>query len=162
YAIDAENARFMSRVYAWMTAGLCLTGVVAWSVGQNEELAMTVVKNRALFWVIIGAQLGAVVGLAGFISKIRSTTAAIIYLIYAALTGVTLSVIFLVYTRSSIGQVLGLTAFSFAGLSSFGFVTKRDLGPVGSFCTMGLFGMVGFVLLSLLFPSMRSEGSSFV
>jgi FtsH-binding integral membrane protein len=71
-------------------------------------------------------------------------------------------VIFFVYTSSSIAQVFGLTAFSFAGLSGFGYVTKRDLGPIGSFCVMGLFGMVGFSLLSMFFPSLMTGGASFV
>jgi hypothetical protein len=78
------------------------------------------------------------------------------------LTGLTLSSIFLLYTGSSIAQVFGVTAFGFAGLSGFGFVTKRDLGPVGSFCMMGLFGMVGFGLLSIFFPSLMTAGASFV
>jgi len=145
-----------------MTGGLCLTGGVAWYVGESQELALTVVQNRPLFWMLIIAQFGAVIALAGFIKKMRPATAAFIYFLYAALTGVTLSVIFLVYTRSSIAQVLGLTAFGFAGLSAFGFATKKDLGPIGSFCMMGLFGMVGFALLSWIFPSMMSERASFV
>src|SRR5262249_35147797 len=85
YAIDAENARFMARVYGWMAAGLCVTGGVAYYVGNNEELALTVVQNRALFWVLVIAQLGAVAALAGFISKMRSMTAAAIFFAYAAL-----------------------------------------------------------------------------
>lgn len=145
-----------------MTGGLCLTGGVAWSIGQNQALALTVVQNRPLFWALIIAQFGAVITLSGFIQKIRSVTAVFIYFLYAALTGVTLSVIFLVFTSSSIAQVLGVTALSFAGLSAFGFVTKKDLGPIGSFCMMGLWGLVGFGLLSLIFPSMMNEGASFV
>jgi FtsH-binding integral membrane protein len=78
------------------------------------------------------------------------------------LTGLTLSSIFLIYTGSSIAEVFAITAFGFAGLSGFGFVTKRDLGPVGSFCMMGLFGLVGFGLLSMIFPRLMSEGASFV
>ena len=112
--------------------------------------------------VLIIAQFGAVLALSGLIQKMNAATATAIYLVYAALTGLTLSVIFLVYTASSIAQVFGLTAFSFAGLSGFGYVTKRDLGPIGSFCVMGLFGMVGFSLLSMFFPSLMTGGASFV
>ena len=152
----------MSRVYSWMTVGLSVTGAVAWSVGRNEELALAVVQNRPLFWALVIAQLGAVVVLSTMIRRLSSVTAALIYSAYAALTGVTLSVIFLMYTGESIVQVFGLTAFSFAGLSAFGFATKRDLGPVGSFCAMGLFGMIGFGLLSVFFPSLMTAGASFV
>ena len=161
-SIAAENARFMSRVYGWMTGGLCLTGAVAWNVAGNPALVQTIFGNRLLFWGLIIAQLGAVAALSGLINRISGLTATVIYFLYAGLTGLTLSSIFLLYTGSSIAQVFGVTAFGFAGLSGFGFVTKRDLGPVGSFCMMGLFGMVGFALLSIFFPSLMTAGASFV
>lgn len=160
-SIAAENARFMSRVYGWMTGGLCLTGAVAWNVAGNPELVQTIFGNRPLFWGLIIAQLGAVVVLSWLINRINALTATLIYLLYAGLTGLTLSSIFLAYTGSSIAQVFGVTAFGFAGLSGIGFVTKRDLGPVGSFCAMGLFGLVGFGVLSMFLPSLRSEGANF-
>ncbi len=160
--IAAANARFMSHVYGWMTAGLCLTGAVAWNVAGSPELVAAIFGNRPLFWGLIIAQLGAVAALSWLINRISGLMATVIYFLYAGLTGLTLSSIFLVYTGSSIAQVFGLTAFSFAGLSGFGYITKRDLGPVGSFCMMGLFGLVGFALLSMIFPSLMSEGASFV
>jgi len=159
--ISLDNARFMSRVYGWMTAGLCLTGAVAWNVAGNPEIVRTIFGNRLLFWALIIVQLGAVFALSGLINKINAATATLIYFFYAAITGLTFSGIFLAYTGSSIAQVFGLTAFSFAGLSAVGLVTKRDLGPVGSFCTMGLFGLVGFGLLSIFFPSLMSGVGSF-
>jgi uncharacterized protein len=161
-AVSAENARFMSRVYGWMTGGLCLTGAVAWNVAGNPALVETIFGNRLLFWGLIIAQLGAVAALSGLINRISGLTATIIYFLYAGLTGLTLSSIFLLYTGSSIAQVFGVTAFGFAGLSGFGYLTRRDLGPVGSFCMMGLFGLVGFSLLSMFFPSLMTQGASFV
>jgi uncharacterized protein len=95
-------------------------------------------------------------------NRIGSYVAMLIYLSYAALTGVTLSMIFLIYSLSSILQVFGITAFAFAGLSCYGFVTKRDLGPVGSFCLMGLFGLVGVAILSIFFPSLMSGTASYI
>ncbi len=153
-SIAEERARFMSRVYSWMTAGISVSGGIAYFVGSTPELVYTIVSNRLLFWCLIIAQLGSVFYLSMAVQKISSKTAAAVYLLYAALTGLTLSVIFMLYTQASIASVFGLTAFSFAGLSLFGSVTKRDLGPVGSFCTMGLFGMIGFGLLSIFFPDM--------
>jgi len=161
-SIAVENARFMSRVYGWMTAGLCLTGAVAWNVAGNPQLVQTIFGNRLLFWGLIIAQLGAVIALSALINRINGLTATLIYFLYAGLTGLTLSSIFLVFTGSSIAQVFGVTACGFAGLSGVGYVTKRDLGPVGSFCMMGLFGLVGFGLLSMFFPSLMGEGASFV
>lgn len=153
---SAESARFMTRVYAWMTGGILLSGGIAFSIGQNEELAMLIVSNRLLFWTLIILQLGAVFTLSLAIRKINSIAAAALYLLYAALTGVTLSVIFMVYNGESIASVFWLTAFSFAGLSATGLITKRDLGPIGAFCTMGLFGLIGYSLIALFFPSMMT------
>ncbi len=158
----AENARFMSRVYGWMTGGLCVTGAVAWNVAGNPQLVQAIFGNRLLFWGLIIAQLGAVFLLSGLINRISALTATLIYFLYAGLTGLTLSSIFLVFTGSSIAQVFAITAFGFAGLSGVGYLTKRDLGPVGSFCMMGLFGLVGFGLLSMFFPSLMGQGASFV
>ncbi len=161
-SIAAENARFMSRVYGWMTGGLCLTGVVAWNVAGNPQLVQAIFGNRLLFWGLIIAQLGVVFLLSGVINRISGLTATLIYFLYAGLTGLTLSSIFLVFTGSSISQVFVVTACGFAGLSGVGYLTKRDLGPVGSFCVMGLFGLVGFGLLSMFFPSLMGAGASFV
>ncbi len=161
-SISAENARFMSRVYGWMTAGLCLTGAVAWNVSGNQELVHDIFGNRLLFWGLIIAQLGAVFALAGLINRISAFVATLIYFVYAGLTGLTFSAIFLVYTNSSIAEVFGVTACGFAGLSAVGFLTKRDLGPIGSFCTMGLFGMVGFAVISMFFPSLMGGAGGFI
>jgi uncharacterized protein len=160
--LTVENARFMSRVYGWMTGGLCLTAAVAWEVSGSPAMVQAIFGNRLLFWALIIAQLGAVAALSGLINRINGATATLIYFLYAGLTGLTLSGIFLAFTGASIAQTFFVTAFGFAGLSGFGYVTKRDLGPVGSFCMMGLFGMVGFALLSMFFPSLMGPGSSFV
>ena len=161
-SISAENARFMSRVYGWMTGGLCITGFVAWNVSGNPEMVRTIFGNPILFWALIIAQLGAVFALSGLINRISATTATVIYFGYAVLTGLTLSSIFLIYTGSSIAATFATTAFGFAGLSAFGLVTKRDLGPIGSFCMMGLFGLIGFGLLSMFFPSLMAGPGSFI
>jgi uncharacterized protein len=158
----AENARFMSRVYGWMTAGFSLTAVVAWNVSGNPALVQAIFGNRLLFWVLIIAQLGAVVALSAAINRISGITATLIYFLYAGLTGLTLSSVFLAFTGSSIAGTFFVTGFGFAGLSGFGYLTKRDLGPVGSFCMMGLFGLVGFALLSMFFPRLMGSGGSFI
>ena len=160
--IAAENARFMSRVYAWMAGGILTTALISTEVASNPELSIALIRNRALFNILLIIQIGAVFCLAAFIKKMSATAATILYFAYAALTGVTLSVIFFVYTRESIASVFGITAFAFSGLSAFGYLSKRDLGPIGSFCTMGLFGLVGFGLASLFLPSLMTEENSWV
>ena len=150
---QVETARFMTRVYAWMSTGILLTGAVSYYVASSRELMMSLMQNHFLFYVLIGLELGAVVFLMAMINKISSVTATFLYLAYAALTGVTLSVIFLIYTKESITQVFALTSFAFGGLSAFGLITKRDLGPLGAFCSMGLWGLIGYGLISMFFPA---------
>jgi len=89
-------------------------------------------------------------------------TATAIFLLYAALNGTTLSIISMVYTAESIQSAFFTSAAAFAGLSAFGYVTKKDLGPVGNFCTMGLFGLVGFSILSIFFPSMMGGSAGMI
>ena len=157
-----EIGRFMSRVYGWMTLGILMSGLVAWQVSQNPDLALSIVQNRPLFWGLFLAQLGSVMFLTAAINRISSAVAGFIYFAYAALTGLTLSIIFLMYTSSSILSMFILTAGAFGGLSLFGFVTKRDLGPVGSFCMMGLFGMIGVSIISMFFPSIMGGSGSMI
>ncbi|MAF77671.1 MAG: hypothetical protein CME60_05865, partial [Halobacteriovoraceae bacterium] len=96
------------------------------------------------------------------IQKLKAMTATLLYLLYSALNGVTLAVIFLIYTQESIFSVFLTTAIAFGGLSAFGYLTKKDLGPIGTFCTMGLWGLVGFGLLSFIFPSLMGARTSWV
>jgi FtsH-binding integral membrane protein len=138
-----------------------MSGLVAWQVSQNPDMAMSIVQNRPVFWTLFILQLGSVMFLTAAINRISSTVAGLVYFAYAALTGLTLSIIFLMYTSASIFSMFLLTGFAFSGLSAVGYLTKKDLGPVGSFCTMGLFGMLGVALVSMFFPSIM-EGSGSV
>lgn len=159
-AIAEENARFMAGVYKWMTFGIALTGFVAYSVSESRDLMQILMTNKLLFYGLLIAQLGAVFFLAARVMKMSAVMATGVYLGYAALTGVTLSVIFLVYTQDSIFHAFFITSFSFAGLSAFGYFTKKDLGPIGTFCHMGLWGLIGFGILSWFFPSMMNSQTS--
>lgn len=153
-------SRYMSKVYMWMTIGIMLTGFVAWYVGQDQQLMYTIVTNRILFYGLMIAEIGLVIWLSAGINRMSSMMATIMFLVYAALNGTTLSIFSMVYTAESIQSAFFTTAASFAGLSAFGYITKKDLGPVGNFCSMGLFGLIGFGLLSIFFPSMMSTTAS--
>ncbi len=154
-SISEENARFMAGVYKWMTIGILLTAIVAYYVGHTPSLYMTILQNKILFYGLMIAQVGAVIYLSARINKMSGTQATVIFLLYSLLSGLSLSVIFIVYTQSSIESAFLTTAFAFGGLSAFGYFTKRDLGPIGTFCTMGVWGLIGFALLSMFFPSLR-------
>lgn len=152
--VARENSAFMTRVYQWMSIGVLITGAVASSIGTSETLIQTIMLNRVLFWGVIIAQFGLVLSISGLINRMSVLTATSLFLLYSALTGVTFSVIFAIYTTASIQSAFFTTAIGFGGLTAFGYVTKKDLSPVGSFCMMGLFGMIGFSILSIFFPSM--------
>ncbi len=156
------QAGFMTRVYQWMSIGILLTAGVSTYIGTNEQLAMSIASNRGLFWVLIIAQFAVVLGLSAMINKMSSALALGLFMLYSALTGVTFSTIFLIYTQASIQSAFFTTACGFAGLSAFGLITKKDLGPVGTFCSMGLFGLIGYSLLALFFPSMMGGTAGLV
>ncbi len=153
-------SKYMSKVYLWMTAGILLTGYVAWAVGTNDQLVTALLSNKLLFYGLIIAEFGLVILLTAGINRMNSLTATAMFLLYATINGATLSVFSLIYTSESIQSAFFTTTVAFAGLSGFGYVTKRDLGPVASFCTMGLFGLVGFSLLSIFFPSLMGTTAS--
>jgi uncharacterized protein len=155
-------ARFMSGVYRWMLVGVLLTACISAYIGTNPQIAYALAANKLLFYGLIIAQFAAVVYLSARIMKMSASTATFIFLLYAALTGTTLSVIFLAYTQEGIQSAFFLSAFSFAGLSAFGYVTKRDLGPVGTFCHMGLWGLIGTSILAIFFPSLMGGSMSLV
>ncbi len=155
-AISEENARFMSGVYKWMSLGILLTGIISYFVANTPEIMNVLLQNRFIFVILLIAQIGTVLFLSLKIKQLSPTAATLIYFLYAALTGLTFSAIFIIYTNESIQGAFLVTTFSFAGLSAFGYMTKRDLGPIGTFLHMGLWGLIGFGILSLFFPTLMS------
>jgi len=153
-------SQYMSKVYMWMTLGILVTAAVAAYVSTNEQILMTIVQNKILFYGLIFAEFGLVIWLSAGINRMSALTATSMFIFYAAINGATLSIFSLIYTAASIQSAFFTSTAAFAGLSAFGYFTKRDLGPVGSFCTMGVFGLVGFGLLSMFFPSMMSSTAS--
>ena len=156
-ALVQESQRaFMSRVYGWMFAGLMLTGVVALYTVSNEALLQWALQWRM---GLIVAELGAVFALSFLAARLSGPVAAALFLGYSALTGMTLSIYFLIYTAGSIGQALLMTGGVFGALSLYGTLTKKDLSAWGAFLFMGL---VGVVLAGVANIFLRSEGMSFV
>jgi FtsH-binding integral membrane protein len=155
-----SNATFMSRVYFWMMLGLVITGIISYEAAHSPALVQYLFSRSYLMIGLIILQLGAVIVLSATIHRMNLLLATTIYLFYTALTGLTFSAIFLVYTAQSISQVFFITAFAFSGLSVFGYLSKRDLGPLGSFCITGLFGLIGFMLIAFIFPSIQTTAVS--
>lgn len=131
---------FLAKVFNWMAIGLGLTGVIAWFTASTGLAAQLV--QGPLFMVLLFAELGLVFYLSARIEKIESKTATGLFLGYAALNGVTLSMVFLAYTGSSIAATFFITAGMFGAMAVYGLVTKRDLSGMGSFLFMGLIGII--------------------
>ncbi len=141
--------------YRWMTLGLATTGVVALGVAHSPSLVEALLTNRILFYALLFAQLGLVMAFSSVAMRVSTAAAALMFFTYAALTGVTFSTLFIVYTASSIAATFFVTAGAFGGLSLFGAVTKADLSAVGRF---GLFVLIGVILASLANMFLRSSG----
>ncbi len=129
---------FLAKVFNWMAIGLGLTGVVAMFVASSG----LAVKLQPFFMFIMIAELGLVFFLSARINKIEAATATGLFIGYAALNGVTMSMIFLIYTSSSIAATFMITAGMFGAMAVYGLVTKRDLSGMGSFMFMGLIGII--------------------
>ena len=155
-AVDEGLRAYMLRVYNYMAIGVALTGVCAYVMYQmvltNPALQQTLFAGP-LYFVLLFVPLGLVFFLSFRIQTLQPATARTLFFVYAAILGVSLTPIFIVYTGASIARVFFISAASFGALSLFGYTTQRDLGPIGSFCIMGLFGIILASLVGLFFPS---------
>lgn len=137
----AATRKFLLNVYNWMAMGLGLTGVVAYGIA-NSSFVNVLMSTPILYFGLFIAQLAVVMGLSFAINKIPSGVAIGAFFLYAALTGVTFSVLFLVYTGGSIAATFFICAGMFAGVSIFGYVTKMDLSKFGTYLFMALIGII--------------------
>jgi len=141
--LSAEASRtFLQRVHLFMSLGLGATGLVALVVASSPSVLAMVYGNAIVFPLLLVAELVLVFAFAPVAARVSASTAAAMFFGYAALSGVTFSVIFLRYTAGSIGSTFLITGGMFAGLSIYGATTKRDLSSIGSFCMMGLVGLI--------------------
>jgi hypothetical protein len=151
--VAGEHAAFFRRVYAFMSLGLTATGVTAMLVASSEAALQLIVGNRIVFYGLLLAELVMVWSFSAALKRVSTATAGAMFFAYAILNGLTLSVIFLAYTGGSIASTFFVTAGAFAGLSAFGYATKRDLTGVGSFAMMGLFGLIIAMVVNLFLQS---------
>lgn len=133
---------FFRGVFTWMTLGLTITGIVSYLVASDKPVMLYLYSHILIFYILIGLQLAAVLGLSFGINRLPAGISEIIFLLYSGLTGITFSFIFLVYTNQSIGEVFFITAASFGLLAFLGYTTKRDLTEMGNFMLVGLFAII--------------------
>ena len=150
---DERVTSFLSKVYGWMFLGLLITSGVAFGVASSPTLIETLILNRVLFWILLLAPIGFVWFLASRVDTIAPTTAAVLFLVYAALVGVTSSVVLLIYTGASIVSAFVITSGMFGSMAVFGSFTKRSLAGVGQFMFMGLIGLIIAIVVNIFLQS---------
>jgi FtsH-binding integral membrane protein len=164
-AYDMGLRAHMIRVYNYMAGGVALTGVVAWLVFQmavvtNASGAITgltqfghTIFTSPLKWVIMLAPLAFVMVLSFGIQRLQASTAQLLFFVFAAVMGLSLSAIFLVFTGTSITRVFFITAAAFGALSLYGYTTQRSLSAMGSFLMMGVIGLIIAGLVNIFLQS---------
>jgi len=156
--ITAQNT-LLRQVYAWMGLGLLLTAAMSVVTLSSPALLELVFGNRLVFYGLIFGELGLVIAVSAAINRLSAATATALFLLYAALNGITFSVIFAVYTAESIASTFVVTAATFGAMSIYGYTTRRDLTNWGSFLFMGL---IGIVIASVVNIFVESSAASWV
>ena len=148
YPMEYESAgdqavvvSFFNMVYAWMAAGLALTGLVAWYVSTQESL-MRQIFSPVLLIALFVVEIGLVIVISAAVNKLSATAATGLFLLYSAINGLLLSAIFVIYSMPSIAGTFVATAGTFAATSAYGMLTKRDLTRLGSLLFMALIGLI--------------------
>ena len=152
--IKSYQALYMTKVYNWMALALFITGVVAYITATTPGMIGTIVGSKLLFYGLLIGELLLVVYLTSAIRRLSQATAITVFLIYAVLNGLTMSVIFLVYTSASISTTFFVTAGTFAAMSLYGYTTKRDLTSIGNMAFMAL---IGIIIASVVNFFLKSE-----
>ncbi len=148
--IDTGLREYMLRIYNYMASALTLTGIVAYFSANTPAIINTLyslgpsgqVEPTGLAYLVMFSPLAFVLVLSFGINKMQASTAQAVFWAFAAIMGLSLANIFLLYTGASITRVFFITAGTFAGMSLFGYTTKRDLSGMGSFLMMGLIGII--------------------
>lgn len=156
--IDEGLRAHMNKVYGLMSVAMLVTAGVAWGVGTSDALLgifrdpMTLRPN-ILGWVVMFAPLAMVFAFGALINRLSASAAQLFFYAFAAVMGLSLAWIFKVFTGVSIAQTFLITSIAFAGLSLYGYVTKRDLSGMGTFLMMGLIGLIVAMVVNIFLAS---------
>ena len=150
---DEIQRGFIVRVYAWMAFGLFVTAAASVVTLFTPGLLMLITTNTMLFFGLLMAEFIVVIVLTAAINRLVPAVAGLAFVFYAALNGVTLSIMMLIYTASSIAETFVIAAATFGAMTLFGLTTHRDLTKLGSLLIMGLFGLILATVFNLFFQS---------
>jgi uncharacterized protein len=155
--IDVGLRTYMLKVYNYMCIGLALTGAVAFATSTSPAM-LQAIYGTPLKWVVMLAPLGFVFFLAARVNSMKASTAQATFWVFASIMGLSLAYIFIAYTGESVTRVFFITAGAFAGLSLYGYTTKKSLSGMGSFLIMGV---IGILIASVVNIFLQSTGLQF-
>ncbi len=150
--IDAGLRAHMNKVYGLMSVAMVITAGVAWAVGTNEAM-LAAIYTTPMKWVVMFLPLAMVFAFGAVIGRLSVAAAQLFFYAYAAAVGLSLAYIFAIFTGTSIASTFLITAIAFAGLSLYGYTTKRDLSGFGTFLVMGLIGLVVAMIVNIFLAS---------
>lgn len=156
--IDAGLRAHMNKVYGTMSVGMLLTALVAWAVGSTPALLsvfrdpMTLQPN-ILGWIVMFAPLIMVFAFGALIPRLSAAGAQLFFYAFSAVMGLSISWIFAAFTGISIAQTFLVTAIAFAGLSLWGYTTKKDISGWGAFLIMGVIGLIVAMIVNIFLQS---------
>jgi FtsH-binding integral membrane protein len=139
---DERVRTFLRSVYGWMCVGLGITAITAMFVASSPALISAIATNRLLFWGVVIAQFGIVFMLSARVQTLAPSTASMLFIVYSALTGLTLSFVLVLFTGESVASTFIVTAGMFGATALYGTTTKRSLLGFGQFLFMGLIGLL--------------------
>ncbi|SFS02876.1 Bax inhibitor-1/YccA family protein [Yoonia litorea] len=157
-AIDEGLRAHMNKVYGTMSVGMLITFAVAWAIGTSPALLgifrdPVTLQPNILGWIVMFAPLAMVFGFGAMINRFSAAAAQTFFYVFAAVMGLSLSWIFVAFTGLSIANVFLITSIAFAGLSLYGYTTKKDLSGWGTFLVMGVIGLVVAMIVNIFLQS---------
>lgn len=156
--IDEGLRAHMNKVYATMSIGMLITFAVAWAVGTSPQLLAifrdpVTLSPNILGWIVMFAPLAMVFGFSAMINRFSAAAAQTFFYAFAAVMGLSISWIFVAFTGMSIAQVFLITSIAFAGLSLYGYTTKKDISGWGTFLIMGVIGLIVAMIVNMFLGS---------
>lgn len=151
-SINVGLRAYMIKVYNYMMAGLAITGGISYLTASSDAM-VHLIFGTPLAWVVMLAPLGFVMVLSFGVNKLSASTAQLLFWLFAATMGLSLSSVFLTYEMGSIARVFFITSATFGAMSLYGYTTQRDLTGFGSFLFMGLIGIIIASVVNLFYAS---------
>ncbi len=156
-SLQAYVAQVMRRVFGKMFLGLLITALTALFVASSETMLTLIFSSKIVFFGLIIAELGLVFAISGAINKLSSTTATLLFYLYAVINGATLSSIFIVYSMNVIALTFAVTSLTFGAMALYGYITRQDLSRMGSILFMGLIGLIIASIVNVFLGSSALE-----